>query len=183
MQVDVPIFRQEQESWCGLACLQMILSHRGIDKTQTQLAEEIWGEASPTRLATMGEMTQYLQSLGLVSVCVASETKLGGLQLLFGGIARSLENGYPVIVNVQPGGCNNGHFRVLTAIEGADLYFNEPCGFTRFDGTVLPEVLIQEVNDFYEEWTGPVLGTPHACLMLCPEVVRHVEDILAQDDK
>ena len=39
--LDIPVYRQESENWCGQAVVQMTLAYYGINKTQKQIAEEM----------------------------------------------------------------------------------------------------------------------------------------------
>lgn len=137
MKLNIPNFRQENETHCGVACVRMVLSFYGFEVSEFELAE-----ACETGWLgnTCGELVQGVVKYGFE----AEELENISRDYLF----SLIEKNSPLIVLLDPavlyGGIEGfGHFVVVTGCEGNTIWYNDP----DLDGN-----LMKDVDEFFRAW-------------------------------
>lgn len=137
MKLNMPYFKQEKNTTCGVACLRMVLAFYGKEISEVDLEE-----ACETSWLgnTCGELVQGALKYGFE----AEEIDHVTLEYLL----TILEQNSPLIVLIDPavlyGGLEGfGHFVVITGLEGDKIYYNDPD---------LDMDLVKNVSDFIMAW-------------------------------
>lgn len=120
MKINVPYFRQDKSTTCGVACLRMILSFNGIAKSESKLeykCDTSW----------LGNTCEELAECVKAYNCKVE---------VFENMAESnlidfLEKGQPIIVLVDPaviyGGLQGfGHFFVVIGYDDDFFHYHDP---------------------------------------------------------
>lgn len=92
LPLPVPFYRQQQDDYCGVACLQMVLGYWGVLQDQSSLFQ--LSEGIPKRWTTLGGLTRAAKLCGLRSI----RTK----NLNLCRMATFLGGGVPLIARVKP---------------------------------------------------------------------------------
>lgn len=133
--------RQETETGCLEACVQMALRYLGIDRSQADLARQM--DATP-HIGTVSRNVLNLQSFTLQVIYTE-----GTLELMRGWLERNV----PVIAFVQTlelpywGGTEARHAVVVVGIDEEDVYLLDPARD--------PDVIPVSLGDFtlaWEDW-------------------------------
>lgn len=125
----VPHFKQTSESSCGAAALSMVYSYHGF---QDQTEEVIWKRLKVPRKSVQGE--EILRTIPMAKDAIEFELSYFYGQAVMGETLISLQPikeflslSIPVVVCQKISKENSlGHFRVVTGIEGGDIYLNDP---------------------------------------------------------
>lgn len=137
MKLNVPYFRQENETHCGVACVRMVLSFYGLEASEYELAESC--EAGWLG-NTCGELVQGVVKYGFEAEELENITR----DYLF----HLIEKNSPLIVLLDPavlyGGIEGfGHFVVVTGYEWNRIWYNDPD---------LDRDLMRDVEEFLRAW-------------------------------
>ena len=112
--LNVPIFRQTDDSRCGPACIKMVLSYYGLEVTEDEVCERCnWTyELGCTDI----QMKAAIESYGF-KCHVKEDTTLEDLEYL-------VSIGVPVIVNWFSTDC--GHSSIVVDIDEQGVYLLDP---------------------------------------------------------
>ena len=137
MKLNIPYFKQEKNTTCGVACVRMVLSFYGKDVDEFELEE-----ACETGWLgnTCNELVKCIEGFGFK----AEEVEKIDLKYL----QNELKKNHPMIVLIDPailyGGIEGfGHFVVITGLENNKIYYNDPD---------LNNDLTVKVKDFFKAW-------------------------------
>jgi len=137
MKLNIPYFRQEKNTTCGVACLRMAMAFFGEDVEEFELEE-----ACETSWLgnTCGELVQCFEKYGLEAEEVENIT--------IDYIKTNLRKNHPIIAQLDPailyGGLEGfGHFVIITGIEDDKICYNDPD---------MDEEMTQSITDFLKAW-------------------------------
>ena len=137
MKLNIPYFRQEKNTTCGVACLRMAISFFGEDVEEFELEE-----ACETSWLgnTCGELVQCVKKYGFEAEEVENIT--------IDYIKTNLRKNHPIIAQLDPailyGGLEGfGHFVIITGIEDDKICYNDPD---------MDEEMTQSITDFFKAW-------------------------------
>jgi len=137
MRLNIPYFKQEKNTTCGVACLRMVLAFCGEEISELDLEE-----ACETSWLgnTCAEIVQGAKKYGFEAEEIDHATPDYLLAIL--------EQNSPLIALLDPavlyGGLEGfGHFVVITGLEGDKIYYNDPD---------LDKNLVKNVSDFIKAW-------------------------------
>ncbi len=137
MKLNVPYFKQEKNTTCGVVCVRMVFSFYGKEVSEFELED-----ACETGWLgnTCGELVRCIEGFGLK----AEEVEKIDLEYL----QKELEKNRPMIALIDPaalyGGIEGfGHFVVITGLENDKIYYNDPD---------LDKDLARNAKDFLKAW-------------------------------
>ncbi len=137
MKLNIPYFRQEKNTTCGVACLRMAMAFFGEDVEEFDLEE-----ACETSWLgnTCGELVQCIKKYGFEAEEVENIT--------IDYIKTNLRKNHPIIAQLDPailyGGLEGfGHFVVITGIQDDKVYYNDPD---------MDAEMTQSITDFLKAW-------------------------------
>ena len=103
----IPYSSQENSTLCGPAAIQMVLGYYGIQKSQSEIASNIYNSTSETTF--LGFMHSYPLQLGLNSTAFTGSIE---------AIKQNIQRGIPVIVLQRiSDGESAGHYRVVVGYD------------------------------------------------------------------
>jgi len=137
MKLNVPYFKQEKNTTCGVVCVRMVFSFYGKEVSEFKLED-----ACETGWLgnTCSELVRCIEGFGLK----AEEVEKIDLEYL----QKELEKNRPMIALIDPaalyGGIEGfGHFVVITGLENDKIYYNDPD---------LDKDLARNAKDFLKAW-------------------------------
>jgi len=137
MKLNIPYFRQENNTTCGVACLRMAMSFFGEDVEEFELEE-----ACETSWLgnTCGELVECVKKYGFKAEAVENIT--------IDYIKTNLKKNHPIIAQLDPailyGGLEGfGHFVIITGIEDDKICYNDPD---------MGKEMTQSITGFFKAW-------------------------------
>ena len=120
MKLNVPYFRQEKSTTCGVACLRMILSFNGIAESESELEYKCDTSWLGNTCEELAECVKEFNCNAEVFENMAESHLIG-----------FLEKGQPIIVLVDPaviyGGLQGfGHFIVVHGYDDDFFHYHDP---------------------------------------------------------
>jgi len=137
MKLNIPYFRQEKNTTCGVACLRMVMAFYGKDIKEFELEEACergWlGN-------TCGELVQCVQKYGFEAEEIENITT--------DYVKTILRKNHPIIALLDPailyGGIEGfGHFVVITGLEDDKICYNDPD---------MDKEITKNITDFFKAW-------------------------------
>lgn len=120
MKLNIPYFKQDKDTTCGVASLRMVLAFLGKDIPESDLEET----CETSWLGnTCGELVQGSMKYGFEAEEIENMTP--------DYVTKLLTNKFPLIALLDPavlyGGLEGfGHFVVITGLKGDTIYYNDP---------------------------------------------------------
>ncbi len=137
MKLNIPYFKQEKNTTCGVACVRMVFAFYGKEVSEYELEE-----ACETSWVgnTCGELVQGVSKFGFEAEGI-DHVSLEYLQSL-------LKQNSPLIALLDPavlyGGLEGfGHYVVIKGLEDDKIYYHDPD---------LDKDLARDVSDFMKAW-------------------------------
>jgi ABC-type bacteriocin/lantibiotic exporter with double-glycine peptidase domain len=137
MKLNIPYFRQEKNTTCGVACLRMVMAFYSKDIKEFELEE-----ACETGWLgnTCGELVQCVKKYGFEAEEVENITT--------DYVKTILRKNHPIIALLDPailyGGIEGfGHFVVITGLEDDKICYNDPD---------MDKEITKNITDFFKAW-------------------------------
>lgn len=121
------VARQRSQNWCWAACTQMVLNYQGVNVSQEQIVERVFGtqvdRPGTAQNIVQGASGWYVdgRTIGAKADCSFIPQKL----------IDDLVNKYPLVVGLSMPGQNVGHAYVLTGLS-----------FKKYGDSIYPQSVI-----------------------------------------
>lgn len=106
------VARQRSENWCWAACTQMVLNYQGVNVSQEQIVERVFG----ARVDRPGSAQNIVQGASGWYVDGHSIAAKADYSFIPQKLIDDLVNKYPLVIGLSMPGQNVGHAYVLTGI-------------------------------------------------------------------
>lgn len=106
------VARQRSENWCWAACTQMVLNYQGVNVSQEQIVERVFG----ARVDRPGSAQNIVQGASGWYVDGSSIAAKADYSFIPQKMIDDLINKYPLVIGLSMPGQNVGHAYVLTGI-------------------------------------------------------------------
>jgi len=137
MKLNIPYFRQEKNTTCGVACLRMVMAFYSKDIKEFELEETC---ETGWLGNTCGELVQCVQKYGFEAEEIENITT--------DYVKTILRKNHPIIALLDPailyGGIEGfGHFVVITGLEDDKICYNDPD---------MDKEITKNITDFFKAW-------------------------------